>query len=112
MPQSPLMVDGINQIAPLQSAPLPLAGTSLVEVQASGKRYKTTIADLLGSGGGVGSIELAPLTHATLPATPTAGTIAYITDSTVATWGTTAVGGGSDKVLVWYNGTNWTIFAT
>jgi hypothetical protein len=48
-------------------------------------------------------------TFANKPATPVAGMVAYITDSTVATWGTTVVGGGSSKVLAWYNGTNWTV---
>jgi hypothetical protein len=54
---------------------------------------------------------LPPLTYATLPASPDAGTIAYITDATVVTWGQAVTNGsGSSKVLVWYNGTNWTVF--
>ena len=48
------------------------------------------------------------LTFATLPAA-VAGDVAYITDSNTATWGATAAAGGANKVLVWYNGTNWTV---
>ena len=39
-----------------------------------------------------------------------AGALAYITDSTTVTWGANiTVGGGTNKVLAWYNGTNWTV---
>jgi len=49
-----------------------------------------------------------PLTFATLP-TPIAGMLGYITDCNTTTWGATAAGGGSNKVLIWYNGANWTV---
>jgi hypothetical protein len=48
-------------------------------------------------------------TFATLPSSPVAGMQAYITDCNTATWGANAAGGGSNKVMVWYNGTNWTV---
>jgi hypothetical protein len=48
-------------------------------------------------------------TFATLPSSPVAGMQAYITDCNTATWGATAAGGGSSKVIVWYNGSNWTV---
>jgi hypothetical protein len=32
-----------------------------------------------------------------------------ITNSNTATWGATVAGGGSNKVKVRYNGTNWTV---
>ncbi len=42
--------------------------------------------------------------------TPLAGSIAYITDATTNTLGANiTTGGGSTPVLVWYNGTNWTV---
>lgn len=44
-----------------------------------------------------------------LPAGPVAGTIAYITDSNTTTWGATVAGGGANKVLAWFNGTNWKV---
>jgi hypothetical protein len=37
------------------------------------------------------------------------GMIAYVTDSTTAVWGATVAGGGANVVLVWSNGTNWTV---
>lgn len=49
-------------------------------------------------------------TVATLPAFPTIGRLAVITDGTISlAWGATATGGSSTKYLVWYNGSAWTI---
>lgn len=49
------------------------------------------------------------VTVANLPASPTAGEVAYVTDgSATPAWGDTVTGGGSTKILVWYNGTAWT----
>lgn len=55
------------------------------------------------------NITLQPLTFAALPAARGIGTLAYITDSTVNTWGATIAGGGANKVLGWWNGTHWTV---
>lgn len=41
--------------------------------------------------------------------TAVAGMVIYVTDSNTATWGATVAGGGANKVLAWYNGTNWTV---
>jgi hypothetical protein len=50
-------------------------------------------------------------TVASLPASPVFGQIAAVTDGTSGlTWGATVTGGHSTKYLVWYNGTNWTVF--
>jgi hypothetical protein len=49
------------------------------------------------------------LAFAALPTAPAAGTIAYVTDSTVAAWGGVIAGGGANKVLVWFNGTSWKV---
>ena len=54
---------------------------------------------------------LTPVTFANLPLPLMGGTIACISDSTVNTWGTVIVGGGSHTVLAFYNGTNWTVAA-
>ena len=48
-------------------------------------------------------------TVATLPASPTAGMQYYITDCNTATSGRRRLRDGSNKVMVWYNGTNWTV---
>jgi hypothetical protein len=61
-----------------------------------------------GSGGGTGVVALTPGTFASLPASPTKGMIAAITNSTVNTFGATVAGGGSNSVLAWYNGSAWT----
>jgi hypothetical protein len=62
-----------------------------------------------GAGAGTGVITLSPGTLATLPGSPTHGMIAAVTDSTTNTWGATITGGGANKVLAFYNGTNWTV---
>lgn len=52
-------------------------------------------------------------TVALLPTSPIArvGNITRVTDGAAAlTWGATVTGGGTAQYLVWYNGTNWTVF--
>lgn len=41
--------------------------------------------------------------------TPVEGMTQAFTDSTTVTWGATITGGGANKVLGYYNGTNWTV---
>lgn len=54
-------------------------------------------------------LQMVASTYSGLPASPTEGDIAALTDATTNTWGASVtVGGGSHKVLIWYNGTNWT----
>jgi len=62
-----------------------------------------------GNGGGTGVIQLSAGTFASLPASPSQGAIAAITNSNTGTWGATVTGGGSTKALVWFNGTVWTV---
>jgi hypothetical protein len=51
-----------------------------------------------------------PQTFALLPASPGPGTMAFITDSPVNTLGSNVtVGGGTNKIGVGYNGTNWVV---
>lgn len=58
----------------------------------------------------VPSIVTTALTYSTLPASPTAGQRAYITDATVSTWGATvSAGGGSNQVSVIYKGGAWKV---
>lgn len=49
-------------------------------------------------------------TVATLPSSPSIGSMAYVTDGTSGlSWGNTVTGGHSTKYLVWWNGANWTV---
>jgi hypothetical protein len=58
------------------------------------------------------SIQLTALTYSTLPATPSAGAIAAISDANTQVIGAVvSSGGGSDYVIVQYNGTNWLVFS-
>jgi hypothetical protein len=52
-----------------------------------------------------------PLTVATLPSASIAGvgSRAFVTDSSVSTFGSTVAGGGSTKVPVYSDGTNWKV---
>jgi hypothetical protein len=46
-----------------------------------------------------------------LPINQLVGTLIPVTDSTTNTWGATITGGGANKVLAYWNGTNWTVAA-
>ncbi len=60
-----------------------------------------------------GSIRQVPTTFADLPAcgTTVEGTTATVTDSYVNAWGTTVAGGGTNHVLAYCDGTQWTVAA-
>lgn len=53
---------------------------------------------------------LTPVVFAKLPAAPGRGMISCILDSPVTT-GAVTVGGGTNTVLAFYNGTGWKVFA-
>jgi hypothetical protein len=60
-----------------------------------------------------GTLSVGTYTVATLPsASANAGREAQVTDSSVTTFGSTVAGGGSSRVKVYSNGTNWTVQAT
>lgn len=61
-----------------------------------------------GSTGAV-SINSAGYTYADRPSVSNGYGYAVITDSNTDTWGATVAGGGSFKILAFYNGTNWTV---
>src|SRR5579885_605020 len=100
---------------------LSLPGTITGPTRYTGLAAPSAAGDALSEGNPIGAatpaaisatrLALSPLTFATLPASPAAGTICYITDCNINTWGATAAGGGADKVLVWWNGAHWTVFA-
>lgn len=49
-------------------------------------------------------------TVGTLPATPSVGQLAVVTDGTASlSWGAVIVGGSTNIYIVWYNGTSWTV---
>jgi hypothetical protein len=54
---------------------------------------------------------LSPGIFSALPAcaSGTEGTLAAVTDSTTATYGATITGSGTNHVLAYCNGTNWTV---
>ena len=54
-----------------------------------------------------GVVVLEGYTFATLPASPVVGMRTYITDSAFPTYYTNAAGGGTYKVPVFYDGSNW-----
>jgi hypothetical protein len=57
------------------------------------------------------ALGLDGVTVTSLTSVPYAGQVSYVTDATTTTVATTVVGGSTCKVLVWYNGANWRIFA-
>ena len=48
---------------------------------------------------------------ASAPANPSLGQTSWFSDSTTNAWGAIIAGGGADKVLGIWNGTNWTVMA-
>jgi hypothetical protein len=54
-----------------------------------------------------------PKPFSNLPAASgAAGSLAPVSDSVLATWGATVVGGGANSVLAYSDGTNWTVAAS
>jgi hypothetical protein len=49
------------------------------------------------------------LTYANRPDPPVEGMLVSISDSSTAVWGATIAGAGANRVLAYYNGTNWTV---
>jgi hypothetical protein len=60
-----------------------------------------------------GPVRSAPTAFASLPACSSTieGALRAVSDSTTNTWGGTISGGGSDHVLAYCDGTNWTVAA-
>ncbi|HEY2810547.1 MAG TPA: hypothetical protein VGJ00_04060 [Rhabdochlamydiaceae bacterium] len=58
------------------------------------------------------SIRGTAVTFANRPSTAVEGMLVSFTDSTTAIWGATIAGTGSNHVLGYYNGTNWTVAAS
>jgi hypothetical protein len=54
-------------------------------------------------------LQLSPVAFASLPAVPLSGMVSCVSNSSVNGFGNTANGSGALKVLVWYNGANWTV---
>lgn len=67
---------------------------------------------VIGPSGISGLAMNAPVTFANLPPSPAEGMIVPVTDSQVNSWGVPITqGGGSNHVLAYYNGANWTVMA-
>lgn len=82
------------------------------ESLAFGLSYYRWGAVFATSGNFSGLICAGTYTVSTLPsASANAYKFATVSDSSVTTFGSTVAGGGSSKVMVFSNGTNWTVFA-
>lgn len=90
----------------------PLAGldTTISRAAAGTVQFGTTANDATGHVKAA-SIRGTAVAYASLPASPVEGMLVGVTDSNTATWGATIAGGGSNHVLAYYNGTNWTVAA-
>jgi hypothetical protein len=90
-------------------------GLSLLVLQVeSVNRVIASSAGVSVTGGVVASTTICAGTY-TVGTLPSAAANAYkfatVSDSSVTTFGSTVAGGGSSKVMVFSNGTNWTVFA-
>lgn len=87
-----------------------VAGTDYLTIDVNGLNAGVSDLPLGQSGAGWGLVYLKPGTLAQRNSWGAAkGAIGCITDSNTTTWGATISGGGSNSVLAWYNGTNWTV---
>lgn len=100
---------GIGKGEPVSSIQFLTAGSQAVASAAQTSNLRGTMADDVFTWDGV--FKLTPRAFADLPATPTEGMMAWVNDSNTATWGATVAAGGANKVLVVYNGTDWTVAA-
>ena len=57
------------------------------------------------------SVRANAVTFVNVPNPPVEGMVVAVTDSTTSNWGETIQGGGTNHVLAYYNGTNWTVAA-
>lgn len=71
------------------------------------QRRLSSLWDFLAPMNDIGNV----VKYAGLPMKPLVGQRAWISDSTVNTWGTVAAGGGANQVGVVWSGTSWNVFA-
>jgi len=80
-------------------------GSKLFDLQVGG-----TSKYIIDTGG---VVTAAASTVATLPGSPVTGMLAYVSDASSAAlaWGAAiGTGGGANKYLVWYNGSQWSVY--
>lgn len=67
----------------------------------------------MGDGANINGLKLTAHTYATIPACSSdiGGTLEQVTDSSTNTWGDTISGGGSNVVVAFCAGVNWTVMA-
>ena len=104
---TPYKIDGSSTVVELNGALI--GGSTAGDVKLGGQYIRTGLYDSNPSRDQVVANQAYAVTFAQLPSSPVAGMMYHVTNSNTATWGATAAGGGSNKVLVWYNGTNWTV---
>lgn len=87
-----------------------MRGDALVATQRLMAQAVGAMADHIANSTGY---QLTPVKVAELPANPQAGMLACVTDGNPAggsiQWGDTGTGGGTELLLIWYNGTKWTV---
>lgn len=79
-------------------------GTFLIQNSPDGTNFTTRLTITA-----EGAVILPSYIVSTLPSDAVVGAIAVVTDATATTQNSVVAGTGSDKVLVFYDGTNWRI---
>lgn len=98
---------GVGKGVPVGTITFHTAGTEAVADAVQTLNTRGTMSDTLFTWDGV--LKLTPRAFAALPASPEEGMMAWVNDSSTATWGATIAGGGANKVLAVFNGTVWTV---
>lgn len=87
-------------------------GGGTLSLRANDALVSHLLIDTSGNAAFVGLVCAGTYTVGTLPsAAANAYKFATVSDSSVTTFGSTVAAGGSSKVMVFSNGTNWTVFA-
>lgn len=83
-----------------------MRGDGVVQTQLHMAQAINALADTINSATGY---TLTEVPFAQLPAAPTVGMISCVSDCNTNAWGAVAAAGGANKVLVFYNGTGWSV---
>ena len=103
---SPATIDLNYRGLDISSTDSTVSGTSTLELTSPSITVGTNASSTTTMNGVFTTDEY---TVSTLPSSPARGSRAHVTDATATTFYSTVIGGGSNVVPVFYNGTNWVI---
>lgn len=98
-----------NALNPIAGSIVAAGGTARAVVYNDGTNWRVLGGTPYVAPASLALIDLTPVAFASLPAEPALGMVRVVNNATETIVGKAANGGGSAKVLVWYNDTAWRI---